>query len=40
MKPRSDIDTQLTLKHGDKITLSYEKQPLTIKAYLIDYDTR
>jgi hypothetical protein len=36
---RSDIDTQLTLKHGDKITLSYEKQPLTIKAYLIDYDT-
>lgn len=36
---RSDIDTQLTLKHGDNITLSYEKQPLTIKAYLIDYDT-
>ena len=37
---RSDIDTQLTLKQGDKITLSYEKQPLTIKAYLIDYDTQ
>jgi hypothetical protein len=37
---RSDIDTQLTLKHGDKITLSYERQPLTIKAYLIDYDTQ
>jgi len=36
---QSDIDTKLTLKHGDKITLSYEKQPLTIKAYLIDYDT-
>lgn len=36
---RSDIDTKLTLKNGDKITLSYEKQPLTIKAYLIDYDT-
>jgi hypothetical protein len=36
---RSDIDTKLTLKPGDKITLSYEKEPLTIKAYLIDYDT-
>lgn len=36
---QSDIDPKLTLKHGDKITLSYEKQPLTIKAYLIDYDT-
>lgn len=36
---QSDIDTKLTLKHGDKISLSYEKQPLTIKAYLIDYDT-
>ncbi|HYJ03332.1 MAG TPA: hypothetical protein VEW92_14070 [Nitrososphaeraceae archaeon] len=36
---QSDIDTKLTLKHGDKITLSYEKEPLTIKAYLIDYDT-
>ena len=36
---QSDIDTTLTLKHGDKISLSYEKQPLTIKAYLIDYDT-
>jgi len=36
---QSDIDTKLTLKHGDKISLSFEKQPLTIKAYLIDYDT-
>lgn len=36
---QSDIDTKLTLKHGDKITLSYEKEPLAIKAYLIDYDT-
>ena len=36
---QSDIDTTLTLKHGDKISLSYEKQPLTTKAYLIDYDT-
>jgi hypothetical protein len=36
---QSDINTKLTLKHGDKITLSYEKEPLTIKAYLIDYDT-
>jgi hypothetical protein len=36
---QSDIDTPLTLKHGDKISLSYEKQPLTTKAYLIDYDT-
>jgi hypothetical protein len=36
---QSDIDTKLNLKHGDKITLSHEKQPLTIKAYLIDYDT-
>jgi hypothetical protein len=36
---QSDIDTKLTFKHGDKISLSFEKQPLTIKAYLIDYDT-
>lgn len=36
---QSDIDTTLTLKHGEKISLSYEKQPLTTKAYLIDYDT-
>jgi hypothetical protein len=36
---QSDIDTTMTLKHGDKIELSYEKQPLTTKAYLIDYDT-
>lgn len=36
---QSDVDTKLTLKHGDKISLSFEKQPLTIKAYLIDYDT-
>jgi hypothetical protein len=36
---QSDIDTKLTLKHGDKITLSYEKEPLAIKGYLIDYDT-
>ena len=36
---QSDIDTKLTLKPGDKISLSFEKQPLTIKAYLIDYDT-
>ena len=36
---QSDIDTKLNLKQGDKITLSYEKQPLEIKAYLIDYDT-
>lgn len=36
---QSDIDTKLTLKQGDKISLSFEKQPLTIKAYLIDYDT-
>ena len=36
---RSDIETSLTLKQGDKISLSYEKQPLTIKAYLVDYDT-
>ena len=36
---QSDIDIKLTLNHGDKITLSYEKQPLTIKGYLIDYDT-
>jgi hypothetical protein len=36
---QSDIETKLTLKHGDKISLSFEKQPLTIKAYLIDYDT-
>ena len=36
---RSDSETSLTLKQGDKISLSYEKQPLTIKAYLVDYDT-
>ena len=36
---QSDIDTSLTLKPGDKISLSYDKQPLTTKAYLIDYDT-
>ena len=36
---QSDIDTKLNLKQGDKITLSYGKQPLEIKAYLIDYDT-
>jgi hypothetical protein len=36
---QSDIDTTLSLKHGEKISLSYEKQPLTTKAYLIDYDT-
>lgn len=36
---QSDIDPKLNLKQGDKITLSYEKQPLEIKAYLIDYDT-
>jgi hypothetical protein len=36
---QSDIDTKLTLKQGDKISFSFEKQPLTIKAYLIDYDT-
>jgi hypothetical protein len=36
---QSDIDTTLTLKYGEKISLSYEKQPLTTKAYLIDYDT-
>ena len=36
---RSDVETSLNLKQGDKISLSYEKQPLTIKAYLIDYDT-
>jgi hypothetical protein len=36
---QSDIDTTMTLKHGDKFELSYEKQPLTTKAYLIDYDT-
>ena len=36
---QSDIDTTLTLKRGEKISLSYEKQPLTTKAYLIDYDT-
>ncbi|MDX1373703.1 MAG: hypothetical protein R3321_14615, partial [Nitrososphaeraceae archaeon] len=31
--------TQLTMKHGDKISLEYGKQPLNIRAYLIDYDT-
>lgn len=36
---QSDIDTKLNLKQGDKITLTYGKQPLEIKAYLIDYDT-
>jgi hypothetical protein len=36
---QTDIDTKLNLKQGDKIMLSYEKQPLEIKAYLIDYDT-
>ena len=36
---QNDIDTSLTLKPGDKISLSYDKQPLTTKAYLIDYDT-
>ena len=36
---QSDIDSKLNLKQGDKITLSYGKQPLEIKAFLIDYDT-
>lgn len=36
---QSDIDTKLNINQGDKITLSYGKQPLEIKAYLIDYDT-
>jgi hypothetical protein len=36
---QSDIDISLDLQQGDKITLSYGKQPLGIKAYLIDYDT-
>jgi hypothetical protein len=36
---QSDSDPKLTLKQGDKITLSYGKQPLEIKAYLIDYDS-
>jgi hypothetical protein len=36
---QSDIDTKLNLNQGDKITLTYGKQPLEIKAYLIDYDT-
>jgi hypothetical protein len=36
---QSDIDTKLNLNQGDKITLSYGKQPLETKAYLIDYDT-
>lgn len=36
---QSDTDNNLNLKQGDKITLSYGKQPLEIKAYLIDYDT-
>jgi hypothetical protein len=36
---QSDIDPKLNLKQGDTITLSYGKQPLEIKAYLIDYDT-
>ena len=36
---QSDINTKLTLNQGDKITLSYGKQPLETKAYLIDYDT-
>ena len=35
----SDSDPKLSLKQGDKITLSYGKQPLEIKAYLIDYDS-
>ena len=36
---QSDIDTKLQLNQGDKITLSYGKQPIETKAYLIDYDT-
>ncbi len=36
---QSDIDTKLNLKQGDEITLSYGKQPLEIKGFLIDYDT-
>lgn len=31
--------TQLTMKHGDRISLEYGKQPLNMRAYLIDYDT-
>lgn len=31
--------TQITMKHGDKISLEYGKQPLQTRAYLIDYDT-
>jgi len=31
--------TQITIKHGDKISLDYGKQPLQTRAYLIDYDT-
>ena len=36
---QSDINTKLILNQGDKFTLSYGKQPLETKAYLIDYDT-
>jgi hypothetical protein len=36
---QSDSDPKIILKQGDKITLSYGKQPLEIKGYLIDYDS-
>jgi hypothetical protein len=36
---QSDSEPKISLKQGDKITLSYGKQPLEIKAYLIDYDS-
>ena len=30
---------ELTVKQGDKLTLEYGKQPLEMKAYIIDYDS-
>jgi hypothetical protein len=30
---------EFTVKQGDKLTLEYGKQPLEMKAYIIDYDS-
>ncbi|MFB5598702.1 MAG: hypothetical protein ACE5SW_00545 [Nitrososphaeraceae archaeon] len=36
---QTNEQAQITMKHGEKISLKYGKQPLQMRAYLIDYDT-